>query len=380
MRIAYIGHYRDGTGYGEAALNYIESLEKAGLDVVAIPYLLNNRNFNDSEIIKKCELRKLNNIDCVVLHTLPYFFEKHNNLPTIGIFSTEMSEIPKVWVDKINLLDLAVVSSQQSKKCCLDSGVKIDIENIPYCSNIDKYSRNYGKLKFIDEIKKDGSIVFYTISEFQQRKNLSGLLKAYYTAFTSDDKVHLVIKSNLPGNDKYELARKFQEFNHLVFNGLNLPAEKMPKVSFVPEYYDQNTLYSLHNSCDIFVQSSFGESWSYPAFDAMAFGKICIVPSSTGYLEYMSEKEGFLINCLETQCFGIIDADKNLYNSQFNFYSVDINHLKSIMRHCYQNIDKMQEKTYNSIEKSQNFSQEKIGIMLRKAIEDVQKRRIVNMG
>ena len=40
MKVLYIGHYRDGTGWGNAALNNILSLDAVGIDVVprAITY------------------------------------------------------------------------------------------------------------------------------------------------------------------------------------------------------------------------------------------------------------------------------------------------------------------------------------------------------
>ena len=40
MKVLYIGHYKDGTGWGNAALNNILALNSAGVDVVprAITY------------------------------------------------------------------------------------------------------------------------------------------------------------------------------------------------------------------------------------------------------------------------------------------------------------------------------------------------------
>jgi len=37
MKILYIGNYRDGTGYGQAAEDYILSLDSVGANVVCRP-------------------------------------------------------------------------------------------------------------------------------------------------------------------------------------------------------------------------------------------------------------------------------------------------------------------------------------------------------
>lgn len=373
MKIAYIGHFLDGGGYSTAAIDYIESLEKAGLEVVAIPFCLSKKTIKMSTCIEKSYNRKMDGVDIVILHTLPEFFSPHPTLPTIGIFSTEMSGIPKKWVEEINKLPYSIVSSEQSKDACYSSGVLTKIDKVPYCVDIKKYSEKYDCPDVIDEIKAEGKSVFYTVGEFVNRKNYSSLLRAYYTEFTNKDKVHLVIKSGLNGKNPQELAQIFQMKNREIFKGLNLPPENMPEVTFLPSYMNEEEILGLHQHCDFYVCASYGESWSLPSFDGMAFGKTPIVPSSTGFLEYMSDDEGFMVKTLEAPCFGLIDANPEIYNSHFNYFQVDINDLRNKMRFCLSNKDSMEKKSIAGIEKAKLFSHEVIGPKLRKAIENVTK-------
>ena len=373
MKIAYVGHFLDSGGYCTAAINYIESLEKAGLEVVAIPFCLTKKTLEMSDIIKKSYNRKLSNVDLVILHTLPEFFSRHPNLPTIGIFSSEMSGIPKKWVEEINKLDYCIVSSEQSKNACYSSGVSIKIDKIPYCIDVKKYGENYDCSDIINEIKSEGKSVFYTVGEFVNRKNYSSLLRAYYTEFSKGDNVHLVIKSGLNGKTPQETANIFQMKNYEIFKGLNLPAENMPEVTFLPSEMTEEDILSLHQHSDFYVCASYGESWSLPSFDAMAFGKTPIVPNSTGFLEYMSDNEGFMVKTFEAPCFGLIDANPEIYNSSFNYYQVDINDMRNKMRFCLSNKDRLKEKSIAGMKKSMLYSHENIGPQLRKAIENVTK-------
>ena len=43
MKVLYVGCYRDGTGWGQAAIDYILSMGAAGINVVPRPIKLNQR-------------------------------------------------------------------------------------------------------------------------------------------------------------------------------------------------------------------------------------------------------------------------------------------------------------------------------------------------
>ena len=55
MKVLYIGCYRDGTGWGQAAIDYILSLDAAGIDVVPRPIKLNDRQINLPKRISELE-------------------------------------------------------------------------------------------------------------------------------------------------------------------------------------------------------------------------------------------------------------------------------------------------------------------------------------
>ena len=117
----------------------------------------------------------------------------------------------------------------------------------------------------------------------------------------------------------------------------------------------------LHNSCDVFVQPSYGEAWSIPAFDAMAFGKTPIVTNCTGYREYIDDSVGWLVDCKEEPIFGSDSEIKDLYCGSENWFAVDINDLRKKMREAYSSKELRNLKAKKALDRAYEFSYEKVG-------------------
>ena len=75
MKILYIGCYREGTGWGNSAIDYILSLDSAGVEVVCRPVKLNNRNPEIPNRILELEARDSSGCDICIQHTLPHLME-----------------------------------------------------------------------------------------------------------------------------------------------------------------------------------------------------------------------------------------------------------------------------------------------------------------
>ena len=51
MKVLYIGHYREGSGWGQAAIDYILAMDSVGIDVVPRAVNLNQRHLQLQERI-----------------------------------------------------------------------------------------------------------------------------------------------------------------------------------------------------------------------------------------------------------------------------------------------------------------------------------------
>lgn len=70
MNILYIGHYREGTGWAKAAIDYILALDSIGVNVVCRNLPLTNNNKPVPERISELEQKSVENIDYCIQHVL----------------------------------------------------------------------------------------------------------------------------------------------------------------------------------------------------------------------------------------------------------------------------------------------------------------------
>ena len=55
MKILYVSHHKEGTGWGQAAIDYIMAMDAAGLDVVPRAVKINRRSPNIPKRILQLE-------------------------------------------------------------------------------------------------------------------------------------------------------------------------------------------------------------------------------------------------------------------------------------------------------------------------------------
>lgn len=372
MKILYIGNYRDGTGYGQAAEDYILSLDSIGIDVVCRPLKFNDVNHIPPKRIIELEKKSSKNCNIVIQHTLPCHIEYNAAFDlNICLFAYETSNfIMSGWQNHLNLMDASIVINKQMKDACINSGVKKPIHVVPHARDFYTYTQSYEKLSFVVNNTNKDDFIFYTIGEKSRRKNLAALLKAYFLEFDSHEDTSLIIKTNKKEDEQNDDIYKFIAS---IANGLKV--SRNPKVVCINERLSNNAIMKLHNSCDVFVQPSYGEAWSIPAFDAMAFGKTPIVTNCTGYKEYIDENVGWLVDCKEEPVFGSDSDIKDLYHGCENWFSVDVNDLRMKMREAYSSKDLRKLKAANALDRAYEFSHEKVGLIFLEVLKQCLQRK-----
>lgn len=372
MKILYIGNYRDGTGYGQAAEDYILSLDSVGANVVCRPLKFNDTQYNPPKRILELEQKSAKNCDVVIQHTLPCHIEYNSNFDVnICLFAYETSNfIMSGWQNHLNLMDACIVINNQMKDACLKSNVKKPVYVVPHARDFYSYTQTYEKLDFVINNTNKNDFIFYTIGEKSRRKNLAALLKAYFLEFDSHEDTCLVIKTNKKEDESNDDIYKFISS---IASGLKI--SRNPKVVCINERLSNHAIMKLHNSCDVFVQPSYGEAWSIPAFDAMSFGKTPIVTNCTGYKEYIDETVGWLVDCKEEPVFGSDSDIKDLYHGYENWFSVDLNDLRMKMREAYSSKELRKLKAANALDRAYEFSHEKVGLIFLEVLKQCLQRK-----
>tara|TARA_R110000824_G_scaffold177357_6_gene356709 strand:+ start:2185 stop:3315 length:1131 start_codon:yes stop_codon:yes gene_type:complete len=374
MKTLFVGVYKDGTGWGNAAQNYILALDAAGVDVIPRHLKINNTETEVPERILELEKKDISNCNVVIQNLLPYHMEYNGNFDkNIGLYFTETDSIVRSgWAEHINLMDEAWVANSQSENTSKSSGVTVPITTLPVPVDTSIYETEYDNLyKQLPQLKDN--FVFYFVGEVTRRKNLVALLKAFHLEFSPYENVHLLIKANLSGLSDDECSQRVQEMCETVKRELKLyknPNDYKQEL-ILCQNLSQELMMVLHNTCDCFVMPSFGEGWCMPAFDAMAMGNTPIVNNIGGMREFINDENGWLVKNTKEPVFGMGDTSfPKMFTGRENWWSIDIIDLMRCMREAYENNEERKKKSDTGINNAYDFSLSKIGREMKDAIKN----------
>lgn len=373
MKVEYLGVYRDGTGWGRAAIDYMMALHTAGVDVVARPIKLNsNTNVELPEAILEMEKKDARGSDVVIQHILPHLMD-YNGLinRNIGLYVYETTNFKmSSWPRRINHMDEAWVPNHQIVRCSIESGVDVPINIVHHTTDMNKFQKGYEPLPIKEELA--GDFVFYFIGESIRRKNIGALIKAFHLEFSRNEPVQLMIKTSMSGMSPKESKANLMQFcNELK---TNMKLYKDPSLYkqelIITERLSDEDMMRLHATGDCFVSPSFGEAWGIPAFDAMAMGKTPIVTNWGGFTEYMNNARGWMVDFNLEPVIGMTNSFQDLYTSRENWASVDINHLRQCMRDAYESTELRKTLSQNGIRAAYDFSYEAVGKQMKELLEN----------
>lgn len=280
MKVLFIGHYRDGnSGWASASKNYILAMDKAGIDVVPASLKLNDTPPDLPDRILELESKSIKNCDVCIQHVLPHhlqyngFFKKNIALCVYECYDAYGTD----WPARINMMDELWTSSQFSKACFITAGVKIPIKIIPHAFDLSIYEQ---PLEKIEHPLIDGNVLFYTIADLNQRKNLAAFIRTFHITFTRNMPVSLLIKTSRHGMTGQECAKIVQEECLKIKKSLKLyrRTEDYHDEMIIADQIAEKELMHIHNSGHVYVCTSRGEAWCVPLFDAVGFNKITIAP------------------------------------------------------------------------------------------------------
>lgn len=377
MKILYLGVYKDSSGYGRAAQEYIMAMNSVGLNIVPRAIKLDNSNPEIYPEILELEKKSDKNCDIVIQHILPSMMEYNGCFArNIGMYASETSHFRNSnWAEKLNLMDEAWVFNSQQVECAKNSGVEIPISVVPHPCNPSKYSKYYKKINF-PELK--GKFVFYFIGEVTRRKNLVAALEAFHLEFDPNEPVAFVIKGNMAGMSDMECNKYIVNICTEVKKNLKL----YPDISnyhgelIITQRLTEDEMMRLHSTCNCMVSPSYGEAWGLPTFDSMALGKTPICADNTGPHDFLMVKPeicgGWLVQCYEEPVKGMIGSNiiGELYHGNENWWKVDVLELAKIMRYVYEHPEEKRKRAAIGIDRAYDYSYEKIGNQIKELLCD----------
>ncbi len=367
MKVLYLGVYKDGTGWGNAAQQNILALDRVGIHVVPRSITLNPPDGDVDIPARILELEEDSETGCdiCIQHLLPHTMEHHGTFDkNIGIYYSETSHFRNtMWSEHLSMMDQLWVANNDMIESALNSYVCAPMAVVPLGVDPSVYSQHY---KPYPISATEGKFVFYTMGTLTRRKNLVGLLKAFHLEFTPDEPVCLIIKNNLTGQSPMEANRQLKVTIEEVKRSMRIypdPAHYHNEI-LITQWLDQEKMMRLHKTGDCFVLPSYGEAWGMPGFDAMALGNSVILTNEGGPAEYVEDgKSGLLIECRREPVF--IRPDEapvpDLWTSDEDWNAPDIHHLKHLMRKVYEDPKLRTRLGEGGIDRAYDFSLEKVG-------------------
>lgn len=334
INVLMVAHFSERSGWGQASVNMAECLNSnPEINLICRDLPVGKKDVW-SELVKSLCNKPLDGIEYCLQLLLPHHMEYAPFKKCVGMFFNETSDyIYTSWPTTLNLLDEIWIPYPSEAHTLSGIRNKVRVINPPV--DINKYTQNVDKL----DLPVNGSYTFYYIGEFNKRKNLPLLIRAFHEEFGHHEPVSLVIKTNEPGKSQQETAESIINVCNTIKAGLKLRKRYHNEI-IITEYLSEEDMARLHTTCDCFVMPSRGEAICLPLLDAIGYGKHVITSNSTS-MSYIMTQVGYkptdLINGRDTTVFGMTDTFDDLFTSNEHWYEPDIFSLRDLMRRAYQN-------------------------------------------
>jgi glycosyltransferase involved in cell wall biosynthesis len=308
----------ESSGYGLAAISYLNALLDLGCPLHWIPLLCTERGYQPwyqlanakhkiRKILEQCLsegerferlfacLEPIDNYQCIFMHVVPEYWPhlKEDGKSHVGYTVWETSDLPKHFPSLINQVDRVLVPSFFNRPIFRRSGVDIPVYVVPHILN--KVSSQADTA--IDELRMKlevpiGNTVFYSINTWTARKALWDLVHDYLAAFTIDDPVSLVIKTSRRGPSNE--ADPNQHDTTLIISEIATRFAKPAHIKVINYKLANDEITALHQLGDCFVSTSHSEGWGLGMFEAAGAGNPVIATGWGGHLDFLPEALAYL--------------------------------------------------------------------------------------
>lgn len=306
----------DDSGYGQSAFSYMEALEDRGFEIIWSPMVWTKYGLAPWQMLSKAAQSPLDQTserqsrfmqsidsdkqyDTVIIHTMPEVYPKlvENGKYNIGYSVWETDTLPKHWPACIHAIDhLMVPCVFNVDLFSLENGPKVSV--VPHLA---EFKHRLNKKNKQNNFRahyniNDSDYVFYTINSWSPRKAIDETLLCYLKAFTEEDNVCLVIKTDETYMDfKGETIHTNKTSRSRIDEMLAL-FDKPPRVVLIDRFISQEEILDLHLSCDCFYSLTHSEGWGLGAYAAATLGNPVIITGWGGQMDFLPKQFSYLVN------------------------------------------------------------------------------------
>jgi len=275
MKIVWVGHISENCGHGQSSRDYINLLDKAGIDVYGRNIQLHEQlPFWGEKIVSLCSKPKCEDPDIFLVHKAPWnqdgSIEDFSNMPEFvaakkRIFMTifETSRWPDNWKPVLEKFDSIITA------CTWQRQAAINLMGVAWASKI--HVAPHVVEPNWEYKPKPGPYVFFSeFSRISDRKGLDILLKAYFHAFDANSNV--VLRLKIGPSELEKLNNEIQKAKKC-FNW-----RTHPKIDICSAFLKPEDMPELWDGVDCYVCSARGEGFALSLAQAAVNGLSCAVP------------------------------------------------------------------------------------------------------
>jgi len=306
ISVCYTGPFGDASGYGEATRNFIRALHEAGANIktekvefTTVTYEGKNKqiaeDLSDREVDYKVK----------IIHTTPDVYAQYMEKDTynIGHLFWETDKLPSGWEVHCNKMDEIWTGTDLNKKAIVSSGVTVPVTVIPQAIETIPLEAQ----PFIVPGIEESDLVFYSIFDWNDRKDPRTLLRAFWKQFKGHDDVKLIIKTHVASHDREGQKKILAD---IAAWKAEFPWKDKPKVAICTKVLTDEEKHRFHETGNVFVSSHRGEGWGLPQVEALVHKNAVVSTSLGGVHEYLNTKQYYPIK------FELIDI-KKVYNKYY---------------------------------------------------------------
>ncbi|KAA0579263.1 glycosyltransferase [Azospirillum sp. Sh1] len=299
------GVFRDSSGYAYLVRRFVQELVAAGITVrlVDLNYGHGDNLPDDAIDPLLLSLDRPVRAKAVLSITTPPAVECIPGLKTINFSMFEGVDIPPLWTALGRRHDHVLVATDSSRTAWLRGGHPHDRIHICPAGVDDIDPGGITPTVITDHMGRrfaDYPVRILNVSDFNDRKNLDGLLRVWVRATRREDPAALLLKPGKGGG----IANRVGELLKQVAAQVGRPLTQVAPIFLVEGKLSDAAMMSLHAASTHYWSMSHGEGWDLPMAQAGAMGLTLLAPDHSAYHAYLDGRVAHMIPSAVTPGIG----------------------------------------------------------------------------
>lgn len=297
--IQIIGPFAKASGLGQACRLSADTLSAAGFTVNCVDFGLDNpalEGYSAKTTLGELSRARINlihlNAESIPL-AMAYLPDVFTDAYNIGYFFWELNSPATCHYLALDLLDEVWVSSEYNREI-YSPYTQIPVTNIGMTvEELDDLDKNECR-QYVEDlfgIKSTETVFLTTFDSFSfvQRKNPLAVIRAFQQAFTDNEAVRLLIKTQnrfFVGDP--EQVKIWSEIDQLIMSD--------PRITVINQTMKYRDVLRLKKGCDVYVSLHRSEGWGFGMIEAMNLHIPVICTGYSGNMDFCTAETTWLID------------------------------------------------------------------------------------